>query len=117
LAIHRQVGDRRYEGIVLWRLSKVLTQQGRTEEARDALTTGESILRELDERLELAKLVCYRAEQEFDRGDLAEARRLLEEVETITVPLGLTLESELGSTIARISARWSLETRPTDSER
>jgi predicted ATPase/uncharacterized protein HemY len=112
LAIHHKVGDRRYEGIVLWRLGRLLTRQGRTDEARTALATGESILRELDERLELANLLCYRAERAFDEGDPAEAGRLLEEFDSITVPLGLTPESELGRSVARIRARSSLTTGP-----
>ena len=105
LALLRKAKYRRYEGIVLWRMGRLLTRQGRTEEAQEALASGESILREVDERVEIAKLVCFRAELECERGDLAAARRLLEEVEAMAVPFGLTSESELGRVIATIRDR------------
>jgi hypothetical protein len=90
---------------VLWRLGRLLTRRGGGEAARATLARGEAILRELDERLELAKLVCFRAELAFERGEAGIARTLLEEVEAITAPLGLTPESELGRTVATLRAR------------
>ena len=66
--IHREVGDRRSEGIALGNLGVLHLEQGRMEEAREALARGEAILPDQDDRVELGKFLCTRAELE-DRSD------------------------------------------------
>ena len=96
VAIHRAFGTREMEAIALGDLGKLLGREGRVHEAREALTVGEAILRELQCVFHLANLLCVRGELELESGDHAAARAALGEVEAIARQTGSGPESELG---------------------
>jgi predicted ATPase len=50
LALSREIGSRKYEGIILGSLGGILRQQGRMEEARTAYETATAIHREVGDR-------------------------------------------------------------------
>ena len=104
LAIHREVGNRRAEGLVLGDLGALHAQQGRMEEARAALSAGEALLRAVDDRFDLGKLLCQRGECERLAGDLPAARAHLAEAESIARELAAGPDSEIGREIATLRA-------------
>ena len=71
---------------------------------------AEPILREIGARLELARLLCVRAELEQSSGNAESARAALEEAEAFAAELETRATSELGRALARargsIPAPW-----------
>ena len=102
LAIHREGGNRRFEGIILGRLARLFYDQGRTEEAGDTLEKSEAILRQVDDRLELARLLCLRGEMELKRENVARAHAVLREVQAFVIQSGLGPDSEVGRKLAKV---------------
>src|SRR4029077_15567075 len=88
LAIPREVGARQQEGVTLGSLGRVLQRQGRMEAAREALTAGEAILREVKAVPDLAKLLCIRAQFELRNENAADARTILAEAESLAIQCG-----------------------------
>jgi len=99
LRIHREVGNRRFEGGVLGSLGELLVRQGQIESGLRALKAGEQLLREVDDPLDLAKLLCIKGRAAFAGGDPAVARSALAEAQSISARLGAEAGSELGRQI------------------
>jgi predicted ATPase/Tfp pilus assembly protein PilF len=109
LAIHREVGDRRWEALVLGNLGVLHLDQGRMQEAEVALGEGEKLLRALDARMELGKLLCDRAELERRKGDIAAARATLRESENLATLVGAGPDSEFGRKLAKLRQAFASE--------
>ncbi len=105
LAIAAEVGNRTAEGVVLGSLGGLLRMEGRHEEAREVLARSEAILRALDARLDLVKLLCARAELEQESGNTAAARCTLDEAEGLVARSGAGPGSELARLLAAVRQR------------
>lgn len=90
------------EGIVLGSLADVLMLQGHMGKARELLSEGEILLREVGSSIELAKLLCIRARAEAVAGDLTLAHALLAECEDVASAIGTGPDSKLGREITRL---------------
>lgn len=75
IALAREAGKHRPEGFALGVLGDLLAAQGRIGEALETLHAGGSILRELGDALELAKLLCMRGRVDVSAGDIDAAAR------------------------------------------
>jgi len=95
----RQGGYRRLEGVVLGGLGALLVKEGKLAEGLASLRAGEGLLREVDDREELAKLLCIRGEIEVAAGARDSAIAALEEATAIAQALRATSDSELGRRI------------------
>ena len=102
LAIHREVRNRRFEGMALGNLGKLHLMEDRMEDARDALARGEELIREVDDRFGLGKLLCVRAELEHRGGDIAAARATLGEAEALAAQLAAGPDSEVGHLLVKL---------------
>jgi hypothetical protein len=81
---------------VLGNLGELLAVQGQTGAALKALEAGERILREVDDPLDLAKLLCMKGRAAFAGGDRDNARKAFAEAQGIGVKLGAESASDLG---------------------
>jgi len=95
LRIHREVGNRRFEGGVLGALGTLLVGQGQIEAGLQALEAGERLLRQVDDPLELAKLLCVKSSTALAGGNADTARSALAEAESISARLGVEPTSDL----------------------
>ena len=102
LEIHREVGHRRMEGIVLSYLGRLHLLQHRMKEARETLVQAEAQLRAVSDWIELGILLCARAELEHRSGDVAAARALLGEAESLFARGGAGPDSPPGRELARV---------------
>jgi predicted ATPase/tetratricopeptide (TPR) repeat protein len=88
LALHREAGDRRAEGIVLGNLGGLLVERGRTEEARVRLEAALANAREVGDRrregIEIARLSLLSGEQ----GRMEEALAQMDAVLAIAREVG-----------------------------
>lgn len=105
LAIAAEVGNRAAEGVVLGSLGGLLRMEGRHEAAREVLARGEAVLRGLDARLDLVKLLVARAELEHETGNAAAVRRTLDEAEGLVARSGAGPGSELARLLAAVRLR------------
>ncbi len=80
LSIARDIGDRRVEGYALTRLGHALLGLGRVQAAEEAYRKAVSLRRELGERGRLTESQAGLARTRLSRGDLAEARSLVDEI-------------------------------------
>ena len=113
LAIHREIGHRRLEGVALGSLGALHSRQGRFNEARAALIAGEALLRNVDE-LQLGVVLCIHGECERLAGDLPAARRQLADAESIAQKLAASPDSELGKEVAKLRAALGQSSEPRD---
>ena len=97
LAKHRMVGNRRFEGLALGMLAAVFIDLGQLPPARQALQQGEALLRDVQDVVELARLLCVRGRAEHLGGNLAQALATLAEAQGIAD----TTHAEPGSDLAR----------------
>ena len=102
LQVARQVGNRREAGVVLANLADLQLGNRELAEAWEALREGETLLRDVDNPLELALLLTVkgRAARAAGQNDLAAAA--LEEVEAIRARLDTGQDSRLTPEIARL---------------
>jgi tetratricopeptide (TPR) repeat protein len=106
LAIGRELNDRRAQGQCLGYLGLAQARQQQFAEARRCLAEGEALLREVDDLISLALLLCSRCEAErLAKGDGA-ASEFLREAQAIARASGARPGSELGLALER--ARRSL---------
>jgi hypothetical protein len=77
-------------------------EQGRMAEAAELLVQGSVLLAATNHRLELAKLLCTRAELERRTPDLSAARETLHEIVTIAAEIGARPDSELAQRLDQI---------------
>lgn len=99
LTIHRETGNRRFEGGVLGNLGELLAARGQIELGLQALQAGEQALREVDDPLDRAKLLCAKGRTALTCGDPASARQALAEAQAIGARLGAEPVSDLGRQI------------------
>ena len=71
----------------------------------DALESGEALLREAGVPLELAKLLCRRAELFWDMKELSQADAFLNEVESIAQRLELEADTRILQKVQQIRAK------------
>ena len=83
-------------------MASLLHGQGSIDAAREALATGEALLRQVDARLELSRLLCIRSEIERGSGNPAAALMTLSEAEALALAIGSGPDSELGRMIAKL---------------
>ncbi len=88
LALQRGSKDTESEGVTLHDLGYLFLAQEQLDEARGVLTQGESLLRSVGVKVELAKLLCTKARLEREAGDRTRAHALLDEAESIAAELG-----------------------------
>lgn len=88
LALFREQGDRRHEGIALGNLALLAQDQGNFEEARTLYNQALSIFQDLEDTLSEGWLLGNFAALEEEEGNLEKARRYMEE--------SLTLHREAG---------------------
>lgn len=108
LAVLRDGGNRRSEGIVLGDLGELHMVQGRMDEARASLEAGERLLRTVHDPLELGKLLATRTRLEHAAAQPDEARQTLAEAESLADQVGAGHDSDLRHALAK--ARAALET-------
>jgi predicted ATPase/class 3 adenylate cyclase len=99
LRIHREVGNRRFEGGVMGSLGGLLARQGQLEAGLQMLEAGERLLRQVDDPLDLAKLLCVKGSAALAGGNADAARSALAEAESISARLGAEPASDLGQQI------------------
>ena len=104
LALARERGYRRLEGLALGGLADLRLRQGRAGEASEMLRLGEALARELSEREVLAPLLCIRGRAEVAAGERAGAAATLAEAEAMATAMGATPDTELGRELARLRA-------------
>ncbi len=104
------MGNRRFEGGVLGSLVYSPGAQGQTGSALQALEAGERLLREVDDPLDLAKLLCTKGRAALAGGNHYSARKALAEAQGIGVELGAESASDLGRQIEAL--RSSLNRAP-----
>jgi hypothetical protein len=96
------LGSPRLEGAVLGGLGELTGRQGNVGAAREALGKAESLLKEVGDTLELAKLLCTRGHVEIAAGDFEAARSLLARAQADAVTLGVGSHSELRRELAKL---------------
>ena len=100
LVIHRATSNRRYQGITLACLAEAYAGQAMLPEAMATFTQGEATLREIDDPVELANLLCARGRANVAMGDVEHARGALAEVQQIVARIGATPDSGLAHELA-----------------
>jgi tetratricopeptide (TPR) repeat protein len=102
LTIHCELGQRRLEGVIRGKLGVVLARDGKVRDARDSFSRADALLREVDDRFELARLLCARGKVELASGDADAARSALAEAETLAVAIDAGPASGLSRKIAEL---------------
>ena len=100
LVILQAVANHRLEGDARAGFGELLFRQGRIVEAAAMLREGERLLRELDDRPLLARLLCIRGLVDAAASDSSAARAALAEAEAAAAALGVGPDSELRRRIA-----------------
>ena len=101
LALHREMGNRSFEGTALVDLGKLQANE-RADDARRCFEEGLLILRGLGDDLEVLNAVCTLGKFEVRLGRLEPARTALAEAESIAAKLGVTPESEEACAIEKL---------------
>jgi predicted ATPase/class 3 adenylate cyclase len=104
LEIARATNDRRNEGTTLGSLADLLASQGKLDEALERLRSGEVLLRDIGDQMELGKLLCIRGRADLVAGRAVDARAALAEANALAAATGAGPESELQREIARLRA-------------
>jgi predicted ATPase len=112
LAMARQTGDRLQIGV--WLAASARASELPAPAARQRLEEAEGLLRDGAPRLDLARLLCARAELEARLGDPGSARTALAEASDLASRMGLRPTSPLQTELERVRA--SLQTRPAPLE-
>ncbi len=98
--MHREVENRRYEGIMLGQLARVHAIRGDIQSATTLLDRGESLVREVGGPAIIAEILAVRAEVAWRGGDPDGARSALDEARSIAT-VG---NEETAREIARVQA-------------
>jgi predicted ATPase/class 3 adenylate cyclase len=104
LAVARDLSDRRGEGQVLGYLGMLEAREQRFDDGRRRLEAGEALLREVADPMNLALLLCSRAELEQLSGHATAAAAVLSGAESIAADVGAGADSELGQALRRVRA-------------
>jgi hypothetical protein len=97
-------GDPMAEGQFLSYLGLLHARQGRHDEARITLVSGETLLRSASDAFGLGVLLTSRAEAHHLGGDAAAATASLAAAATIAAEVGAGPASEIGLALARVRA-------------
>jgi len=103
LAVARAIGARRLEGVALGNLGQAHRLLGDLASAATSLGQGEPLLRALDDKIELGKLLCFKGLLALERGDPA-AAALLAEATALAQQVSASAESPLGVACAGLRA-------------
>ncbi|MCA9756668.1 MAG: protein kinase [Candidatus Eisenbacteria bacterium] len=95
--VYGEFGLRQYEALLLIDLADLDAREGKAEEARRRFRESETTLRELDQHLHLAEVLCAFGTFELGQGNPDAARSMLAEVYGIIETLALGPESELAA--------------------
>jgi predicted ATPase/class 3 adenylate cyclase/Tfp pilus assembly protein PilF len=102
LAIFREIENRRFEGGVLDDISEIMIDQCRLQTALELTERSEQILRDIDDPLSLAEVLCTKGRALAGLGDAAAAGALLVEAEAIATRLGAKQDSSLQRKVGRL---------------
>lgn len=102
LEIHRAGGNRRSEGALLGLRAGLLAQRGQFVEAREALRTGEALLREARDQVGHASLLCAWVRTELAAGERPAAHAALAAAQALADEAGAGADSELGRELAAL---------------
>lgn len=103
LPVARGLGDRRLEGQTLNYLGLLHARQKRFDDARVCLDASEALLEEISDPVNLAILLCSRAESEYLAGELEAARGQFGRARALALEVGVEAHSELGESLARVN--------------
>ncbi len=103
-AMFLAMGDPRFRAMAHRDLATLCFRNGQIGEATSLLDAAEPALREVDDRVELAVLLCLRGRMKMRHGDLERARAHLAEAESAALANHVGPESELGRAIAELRA-------------
>jgi hypothetical protein len=92
------------EGQFLSYLGLLSARQGRHDEARLSLESGETLLRSVSDAFGLGVLLTSRAEAHHLAGDAAAATASLAAAQTIAAEVGAGPASEIGLALVRVRA-------------
>jgi len=104
LAIHHDCGNQQGEGIAYGGLGLVLAMRGDWTQARLKFGRGESHLRGLGAKMELAMLLCEKVEALLLVGKPEEAEVQIIEIETLRDVLGVTTKSRLWERLEQLKS-------------
>jgi len=102
LRIFREIDGVREEGSLLGQLAFILACQSDFSTAYTYLTRGESLLRHVNDQLEIAKLLCHRGQVELLAKNATAAAAALTEAESIATELNLLPTASLAQKIAAL---------------
>ena len=102
--IARDLGDPRSEGQFLGYLGLLHARQGRHDDARHCLESGEALLRAATDAFGLGVLLTSRVEAHHLAGDAAAAMASLTAAASIAAEVGAGPASEIGLALARVRA-------------
>jgi ATP/maltotriose-dependent transcriptional regulator MalT len=102
----RETADRRIEGSELRSLGELFLAQGDLDQARVRFAQAEAVLREVDDKLYLALVLCGRGEVQLRSGDADGARSMLAEARRLAAETGMGPASMLGRRIAALAAQF-----------
>jgi tetratricopeptide (TPR) repeat protein len=106
LAIARETGNRRFEGQTLGNLAELeLAAHGNAVAARSLCARAEALLREIDDPVDLAEVLCQRARIDLALGERDVALAALAEARALGERLGLAPSSAHGQALAELQAR------------
>ena len=115
LSIHREVGNRRFEGGVLGQIGELMIDRHRFQAALEPIEKGEHLLRQIDDPLSLAIVLCARGRALASLGDAGAARAVLAEAEAIATRLGATPGSALQRKVDRLREAPGLSAKTSGS--
>jgi predicted ATPase/DNA-binding winged helix-turn-helix (wHTH) protein len=99
IEVCRELGNRRVEGVALGALGGLQAERGAIPVARENLVAGESLLRTVSDKLELAKLLCTRGHLEVQCDQIDAAQKALAEAQALGSEMALAPSSDLGKAI------------------
>jgi hypothetical protein len=94
--------NRRLEGSALEVLADLQLRQGRTDEAAVTIARGETLLRDLNERPTLVRLLCTKGLLQAATVHAADARSTLGEAQALAQAMAVTADSGAGRRIAAL---------------
>ena len=104
LVLSREIGARAPEAVALGGLAELARRNGELARAASLVTDGERILRELENPIELSKLLCTKARIARDDDRIEVATSALDEARALADSFGATPSSEVRRWIARAEA-------------
>jgi len=104
MRLARAFGDQISEGQFAGYLGLLHARQGRHDDARRSLESGEALLRSASDAFGLGVLLTSRAEAHHLAGDATAAATALAAASSIAAEVGASPVSEIGLALARVRA-------------